>query len=704
MIDPLPSDIFRVGEVLNNTYEIEAVLGRGGTGEVYRVVNNVNGRVFAVKALNAQFSKNDDYLELMKREEEMRHINQDSVVSYFECSRTDNGHVILRMDYIAGPSLADAMVERQVSEQELLIIGHRIALGLEAAHGQGIVHRDLSPDNIILRDDAPEKATLIDFGIAKDTAVGARTIVGNEFAGKYEYAAPEQVDGKAEARSDLYALGATLLAAYRGETPFLGTTPGEIVRRKQGRLDTDGVPERLRRLVEKLSDPDLAARPANATATVALIEDILDEKKGCGGNTGRKSGGRGRRGKKPTGNRRRAPIVLASLAALAVLVGGYFLVTSVIWPQKPFVTPFTLTATKGIAGRTMLDGHAPDEDASDDIATAFMAATGAPRDAATLTLADGVPDDSWAADIEALLDLLSGLRTFDLTVSDRDAELSGLAADLRSLQAAQGALQSWQSGSSFSLDQDLLAGPETLSAGAVARALAAVQTCGPLSVEGDDFPLQARVPITGNVGDATDAGAIEEALRSILGSRTPDLYLNILNPDVCAIRNVLPAVGSGDMTIWLGNGRDGSANLAGIYRTGENPIVDVLVPSTQTDAHLWVIVVDNKSEAYHVIPNVHATETQLDRLGTIEGGVRRVPVLHTVSAVEADPKKLGIRVDPDNYGKSEIVAFLTRRPLFEGRRPRSESITSVKEALTEALRRRESNVVGIATRFIDARQ
>ena len=74
MIDPLPGDIFRKGQVINNTYEIEGVLGRGGTGEVYRARNQITGRVVAVKALNRAFSANEAYLELMKREEEMRSI------------------------------------------------------------------------------------------------------------------------------------------------------------------------------------------------------------------------------------------------------------------------------------------------------------------------------------------------------------------------------------------------------------------------------------------------------------------------------------------------------------------------------------------------------------------------------------------------------------------------------------------------------
>ena len=275
MIDALPGDIFHRGQILNNTYEIEGVLGRGGTGEVYRAKNQISGRIVAIKALNAQFSGQDGYIELMKREEQMRDIRDDAVVRYTECSRSDQGHVFLVMDYIAGPSIADEMLRRRLEPRELMIIAHRVAEGLVAAHGQGIVHRDLSPDNIILRDGSPEKATIIDFGIAKDTGAGARTIVGNDFAGKYEYAAPEQMEGKAEPRIDLYALGALLLAAWKGQVPFAGMTPGEMIRRKQERLDTAGVPEPLKGLIDWLSDPALPQRAPSAAAVVEQVGKAL---------------------------------------------------------------------------------------------------------------------------------------------------------------------------------------------------------------------------------------------------------------------------------------------------------------------------------------------------------------------------------------------------------------------------------------------
>ncbi|HRO11419.1 serine/threonine-protein kinase, partial [Amaricoccus sp.] len=277
MIDPLPGDIFRKGQVLNNTYEIEGVLGRGGTGEVYRARNQITGRVVAVKALNREFSHNDAYLELMKREEEMRNIQHEAVVRYTDCSRTAEGHVYLVMDHVDGTPLADWM-ERSVQPRDLLVVAHRVAEGLVATHGRNIVHRDLSPDNIILRGDDPAEAVIIDFGIAKDSSAGARTIVGSDFAGKYEYAAPEQMHGRAEPRSDLYSLGASLLAVYRGRVPEVGRSPGEVLRRKEEPLDTSGVPEPLKGLIDTLTQPDPARRPPSAAAAVAEIGELLRPK------------------------------------------------------------------------------------------------------------------------------------------------------------------------------------------------------------------------------------------------------------------------------------------------------------------------------------------------------------------------------------------------------------------------------------------
>ena len=272
MVDSRPGDAFQPGELLNNTYRIEALLGRGGTSDVYRARSEISGRLMALKVLKSEFSGNDDYLLLLTREEEMREIRHDAVVRYSECNRTQDGHVYLMMDYVEGPGLDRKMQQGPMSVDALLTVCHRVAEGLKAAHARNIVHRDLSPDNIILKDGDPAKAVIIDFGIAKDTNPGAETIVGNEFAGKYAYAAPEQLSGQSDARTDIYSLGALLLANYRGAPPDVGRNPMEVVERKGKPLDTEGVPEPLKTLIDRMTRP----QPDERMQSAAEVLDFLD--------------------------------------------------------------------------------------------------------------------------------------------------------------------------------------------------------------------------------------------------------------------------------------------------------------------------------------------------------------------------------------------------------------------------------------------
>ena len=87
------SDIFKAGDLLNNTYRIESILGRGGTSEVYKARSEISGRVMAVKALRVEFASNDDFLSLMTREENIRDVRHDAIVRYFDTQRMANGVV-----------------------------------------------------------------------------------------------------------------------------------------------------------------------------------------------------------------------------------------------------------------------------------------------------------------------------------------------------------------------------------------------------------------------------------------------------------------------------------------------------------------------------------------------------------------------------------------------------------------------------------
>ena len=259
-----------------------------------------------------------------------------------------------------------------------------------ATHARNIVHRDLSPDNIVLRGDDPAEAVIIDFGIAKDASAGARTIVGNDFAGKYEYAAPEQMHGRAEPRSDLYALGASLLAIFRGRVPDMGGSPGEVLRRKEQPLDTAGVPEPLKGLIDTLTQPDPARRPPSAAAAVAEIEGLLRPK--------------------PAAPPRAAAALARSLAPVArcVAVAGRALGFRARWTgcsaPPPVASPYVLIAERPADGPASLAGNAPDAaGARRDRGGLRPAPPGRRRRRARSTLASGAPVADWAAAVAAML-------------------------------------------------------------------------------------------------------------------------------------------------------------------------------------------------------------------------------------------------------------------------------------------------------------
>ena len=701
MIGPLPGDIFRQGQVLNHTYEIEGLLGRGGTGEVYRARNQISGRIVAIKALNAQFSGNDDYIQLMRREEQMRDVLNDAVVRYTECSRTEQGHVFLVMDFIDGPSMNDVLMRRRMDVRELMIIAHRVAEGLVAAHARGIVHRDLSPDNVVLRDGAPEKATIIDFGIAKDTSAGARTIVGNEFAGKYEYAAPEQLEGRAEKRSDLYALGATLLAAYRGQVPFSGSTPGEIVRRKQSRLDTEGVPEPLKGLVDWLAAPAIADRPTSAEAVVARLSQLLQPVSARGKRQAPVAEGQIREGG-------RGGMLVLLLALLLGLVGGGGWYAGLLDPWLnpiPVVSPYKLTASLSPDG-AVLSGNAPDVEALQRLGLAFTAATGVtpPKDA--LQLAQGVPDQRWVDSIAELFGLLQGLPDWSVSVTDNVIGFDGHANTREQLDQKQAAIRDWSQRTGMKIDIRFAFGPRKLQGQAVLDALAPFATCGPLAP--DKGPLQIyelgdTITVTGAMESVEARDALQAALEPGIGDRSLRMDATILNPDLCAVRKVLPPVGAGDTIIWFGDGATGEVNLSGIFHAGDNPVVEVRVPAALADLSLWVLVVDNTNQVFSLLPNEKQPEHGIQNIGTVIDGVRRVRVLHSLEDIRAKRGEYMITVNADSFGKSEIIAILSKASLFGTRLPATLSVGGLADELKSEIARDPGNIVSIATRVIDAR-
>jgi hypothetical protein len=252
------------GLLLLHTYRIEALLGRGGMGEVYRARHTELDSVHAIKIILPDLAKTQIIVDLFRREAaNLRTIRNDVIVGYEGAFRDESGRLYLVMEYVDGPSLARLLKRRPLRPAEVRQLRDRLALGLAAAHEKKVFHRDLSPDNVILPDGDLSKAKIIDFGISKTGDPSTKTIIGDAFAGKYSYVSPEQLGmfGEVDGRSDIYSLGLVLAAAAIGEPLDMGKTPIAAIESRRKVPDLSRVPAELRAELSAMLQPDPANRP-----------------------------------------------------------------------------------------------------------------------------------------------------------------------------------------------------------------------------------------------------------------------------------------------------------------------------------------------------------------------------------------------------------------------------------------------------------
>lgn len=261
----------QVGDVLAHTYRLEALLGRGGMGAVYRARHLALGTEHAIKITLPEYAHDPFFVELLEREARALHrVRDDAVVEYQGLFLDEEGRRYLVMEYVDGVSLAALTRERALGVDEVRRLKRRLARGLAAAHAQGVFHRDLSPENVILPGGDVDAAKIIDFGIAK-SADGGATLIGSEFAGKYSFVSPEQAGlngGKVDARSDIYSLGLVLAAAALGHGRKLpmGDSPATVVTARQTVPDLSEIPAELRDELRAMLDPLPERRPPSMAA------------------------------------------------------------------------------------------------------------------------------------------------------------------------------------------------------------------------------------------------------------------------------------------------------------------------------------------------------------------------------------------------------------------------------------------------------
>jgi len=695
-----PQGILRSGELLNNTYVIEKIIGSGGTGEVYLAKNIVSGRKFAIKILKQEFSQNEAFINLMRREADVLHnVINDAVVRYNELLKSEmhGGFVFLVMEFIEGQQLAEIMQSTgAMAPEALLQIARRIGQGLAAAHAQKAFHRDISPDNIILPGGDPAKAKLIDFGIARDISENAQTVVGGGFAGKYQYASPEQLNGDVDARSDLYSLGVTLLNAFRGKSSQVGSSLMEIVQTKAQRVDTRDVPGQLGELIARLVEPrpedrfqsademvqwlggtptaaPLAAAASSAPSEPTMItppkpapsfQALPEEPSGDGGL-----------GKF---------MVLLLIAALGG--GGWYFG---LGPGRELVFPAKYEAESPYSIRVRHDdgtniitiaGFVRGPEAGADMLAHLQLAYSEYTISPNIENASGEPNDRWEQIIVSMVKEAKPLKSWKVEMIDGAVSLSGAAANEVVAESVKAAFEA--TGRLVDVDTRVLitVAMPPLALAPLNELIATYQTCGPIRITGGDGTMLGsgdRITVSGIIARESDVEVFDLVLNEAAPGHGIDYNLGVLNEPVCEVEALLPAPQNNGMELLYTYGQREGEVGSKPFREGENPVIDVVLPENAA-GFLYAFYVDAEGQVFHLIPHLSRQTHTVPPLGELENRKQRVRLTYPIS--EASTENLGFRVVAP-FGTNMVVAVLSQRPLFDGLRPRAESIGALQEAL-----------------------
>ncbi|MBQ2614984.1 MAG: Stk1 family PASTA domain-containing Ser/Thr kinase [Clostridia bacterium] len=214
-----------VGKRLAGRYEIQEEIGKGGMAQVYKAWCNLLNRYVAIKVLKEEFKDDKEFVHRFNVEAQAAaRISNPHVVSIYDVGY-ENGLYYIVMEYVEGITLKEYIAEKgKLSWREAVSYASQICEGLEAAHKNQVIHRDIKPQNIIMAPDGTLKVT--DFGIARATNGQATVTMANTAIGTVHYLSPEQArGGYTDARTDIYSMGVVLYEMLTGKLPFTDDSP-----------------------------------------------------------------------------------------------------------------------------------------------------------------------------------------------------------------------------------------------------------------------------------------------------------------------------------------------------------------------------------------------------------------------------------------------------------------------------------------------
>lgn len=302
--------------LLGTRYKLVSELGRGSTGVVYQALHLDLSRTVALKLMDPDKLGGAAVDRFRAEARSIAGLSHDNLIKVFDFGVAQDGRPYYAMEYVVGESLERKLAkDGELPYRQAAGIALQVARALSAAHGAGVLHRDVKPGNLLLTDSGVVK--LFDFGLASEPVTASKDAEALHVVGTPEYMAPEQAQGgTADARSDIYALGAVLYELLTGYQPHVAKNLVELVdlKRRVGvvpageRRPDAGIPKALDGLLGRMLSADPARRPQSARELCAALEAILSERPSPELAAG--------------GPRRRRGLALSLVAGMSVVVLG----------------------------------------------------------------------------------------------------------------------------------------------------------------------------------------------------------------------------------------------------------------------------------------------------------------------------------------------------------------------------------------------